>query len=119
MLNFKGKCSLRRSLASKCPLFTAWFLPFAILFAVEDDLHDVISAVADLAGRWQEFGIALKLRISDLNAIHSTSAQSTNVCLRKMLTLWLRQNYNVCITLIYLVLNVWSVHWATILPKPI
>ena len=95
MLNFNEKCSLRRSLASKCPLFTAWFLPFAILFADEDDLHGVISAVEDLAGRWQEFGIALKLRISDLDAIHSTSAQSPDVCLRKMLTLWLRQNYNV------------------------
>ena len=75
----------------------------------------MISAVADLAGRWQELGIALKLRQGDLDTMYSTSAQSPDSCLRKMLTLWLKQSYNVCITNIYLVLKFWSAHWAVIL----
>ena len=74
----------------------------------------MISAVAGLAGRWQELGIALKLRQGDLDTIYSTSAQSPDGYLRKMLTLWLKQSYNVCITNT-LVLKFWSAHWAVIL----
>ena len=70
------------------------------LLADEDDLHDVISAVADLAGRWQDLGTSLRLRSGDLDSIFSASAHTPRNCLRKVLTLWLRQNYNVCITLI-------------------
>ena len=66
----------------------------------------MISAVADIAGRLYELGIALKLRPSDLDAIFSDSAQSPSGCLRKVLTLWLRQKYNVCIMLAYFVLKV-------------
>ena len=82
--------------------------------ADEDDLHGVISAVVGLAGRWQELGIALKLRQGDLDTI-STSAQSPDGYLRKLLTLWLKQSYNVCITIIHLVMEFWSAHWAVIL----
>ena len=67
------------------------------LLADEDDLHDVISAVTGLAGRWQHLGSSLRLRSSDLEAILSASAHSPSDCLRKVLTLWLRQSYNVCI----------------------
>ena len=69
--------------------------------ADEDDFHDVISAVTNLAGRWQHLGSSLRLRPGDLDAILSASAHSPSDSLRKVLTLWLRQNYNVCITLIY------------------
>ena len=65
----------------------------------------MISAVVDLAGRWEELGSSLRLRSGDLDAIHSASAHSPSGCLRKVLLSWLKQNYNVCITLIYLVLN--------------
>ena len=75
---------------------------YVFLPADEDDLHDVISAVTDLAGRWQHLGIALRLRSGDLESILSASAHSPSDCLRKLLTLWLKQNYNVCITLIYI-----------------
>ena len=71
------------------------------LLADEDDFHDVISAVTNLAGRWQHLGSSLRLRPGDLDAILSASAHSPSDSLRKVLTLWLRQNYNVCITLIY------------------
>ena len=65
----------------------------------EDDLRDVRSAVADLAGRWKDFGISLGLRTSDLNIIESDSPHSPDECLREMLHLWLRQHYNVSGTL--------------------
>ena len=68
------------------------------LLADEDDLHDVISAVTGLSGRWQDLGTSLRLRSSDLDSIFSASAQTPRDCLRKVVTLWLRQSYNVCIT---------------------
>ena len=73
----------------------------ATLLADDDDLHDVISAVTGLDGRWQHLGSSLRLRSGDLEAILSASAHSPSDCLRKVLTLWLRQSYNVCITLIH------------------
>ena len=39
------------------------------LLADVDDLHDVISAVTKLAGRWQDLGIALRLHSGDLDAM--------------------------------------------------
>ena len=64
--------------------------------ADEDDLRDVRSAVADLAGRWKDLGISLGVRAGDLYAI---PLHSPNECLREMLCLWLRQSYNVSGTL--------------------
>ena len=64
--------------------------------AGEDDLRDVRSAVADLAGRWEDLGISLGVRPGDLGTILSASAHSPSSCLREMLLLWLRQSYNVC-----------------------
>ena len=66
-----------------------------LLLADEDDLNDVRSAVADLAGRWRDLGDSLGIRSGDLDAILSSSAHSPNDCLRTVLTLWLRQNYKV------------------------
>ena len=64
----------------------------SVLLAGEDDLLDVISAVADLAGRWKGLGISLGICLSDLDAI---LFPSPNDCLREILALWLKQNYNV------------------------
>ena len=74
----------------------------ATLLADDDDLHDVISAVTGLDGRWQHLGSSLRLRPGDLEPMLSASAHSPSDCLRKVLTLWLRQSYNVCITLIHI-----------------
>ena len=51
--------------------------------------------MADLTGRWQDLGVSMGIRPGDLEAIISASAHSPSDCLRKVLTLWLRQNYKV------------------------
>ena len=63
----------------------------------EEDLRDVRSAVADLAGSWKDLGISLGIRSSKLDAILYHSASN---CLREMLTLWLRQSYRVSVIII-------------------
>ena len=55
----------------------------------EDDLQDVRSAVANLAGRWKDLGISLGINSSKLDTINSADG------LREMLTLWLKQSYDV------------------------
>ena len=67
--------------------------------AGEDDLRDVIQSVVVLAGRWEDLGLCLRLRIIDLHAIQSNYPHSSNECLREMLCLWLRQCYSVSATL--------------------
>ena len=71
------------------------------LLVDEDDLRDVKSAVADLAGKWKDLGISLGIRLSELNAILSTSPHSPSDCLSEMLALWLKQCYNVRTKLIH------------------
>ena len=70
--------------------------------ADQDDLQDVRSAVADLAGKWKDLGISLGIRLCDLDAIISGGTNSPSERLREMLILWLKQSYNVCTTLIFM-----------------
>ena len=67
-----------------------------LILTGEDDLQEVRSAVADLAGKWKDLGISLGVRFSDLDAIHFLSPSE---CLREMLAMWLKQSYNVRTTL--------------------
>ena len=62
----------------------------------EDDFKDVKQEVIDLAGRWQDLGSSLGIRMSDMETIQSAHASSPSDCLSKMLTIWLRQSYKVC-----------------------
>ena len=73
---------------------------FKLILADGDDLQDVRLAVADLAARWQDLGISLGISSSDLDAILSANPQFPSDCLREMLTLWLKQNYNVRTSLV-------------------
>ena len=66
-----------------------------LVLAGEDDLRDVKSAVADLAGRWKDLGISLGLCVGDLNTILSANPHSPSNCLSEMLLQWLTQSYNV------------------------
>ena len=72
-----------------------------LLLAGEDDLRDVRSAVADLAGEWMNLGISLGVRKSGLDPVQSANPHSSSNCLREMLTLWLRQSCNVSTTFIF------------------
>ena len=67
----------------------------------EDDLRDVRSAVADLAGGWMDLGISLGVRKSGLDSIQSANPHSPSNCLREMLTLWLRKSCIVSTTFIF------------------
>ena len=67
------------------------------LLVGEDDLRDVKSALANLAGGWKDLGISLGIRFSDLHAI---PISSPNDSLREMLALWLKQSYNVRTTVV-------------------
>ena len=75
------------------------------MFTDEDDLRDVISAVMSLAGRGKDLGISLGLRAGDLDIILSNNPHSCSDRLREVLALWLRQSYNVRITLIYIIIH--------------
>ena len=79
----------------------------------EDDLRDVRSSVADLAGRWKDFGIALGIRLSKLDELNSHSPSES---LREMLALWLRQNYNVktIITISYFFFSSYTRHTSLV-----
>ena len=63
-----------------------------LLLTGEDDIQDVRSAVDDLAKGWKDLGLSLGIRLGDLDNIPSTSPRE---CLREMLAMWLKQNYNV------------------------
>ena len=72
------------------------------LLAGEDDLRDVMSAVTSLTERWKDLGISLGVHVRDLNTVLSNNPHSSSACLREGVTLWLRQSYNVCVTLVYI-----------------
>ena len=66
-----------------------------ILLVGENDLRAVKTAVADLAAKWHDFGLALGIRNCDLESIRSYSNHTASERLRKMLAQWLKQNYDV------------------------
>ena len=83
-------------------LFASYHVVFLLVcyhhvlqLADEYDLRDVRSAVADLTAEWMNLGISLGVRKSDLDRILSANPKSPSDSLREMLTLWLRQGYNV------------------------
>ena len=46
-----------------------------------------------MAARWKDIGLALRLDPDKLDEIENDNRNSSN-CLTKMLTLWLKKNYN-------------------------
>ena len=57
-----------------------------------------MTAVTDLAGKWNSLGVSLGMRAGDLEAILPANPHSPTNCLMEMLLRWLRQSYNVCTT---------------------
>ena len=66
-----------------------------ILLAGENELGPVNAAVADLAAKWKDLGLTLGIRKSHLDAIPLSGNPTASDCLREMLALWLKQNYDV------------------------
>ena len=62
-------------------------------FADMDDLFDVNSELQPVAARWKHFGLALRLNPDKLDEIEKDNRDSGD-CLTKVLTLWLKKNYN-------------------------
>ena len=86
-----------------------------LILTGEDDLRDVRSAVSDLAGNWKDLGDCLRIRLSDLANIRFPSPSE---CLREVLTLWLKQCYNVRTTLVHcLPIHIYYTKYTTLAAK--
>ena len=60
-----------------------------------NDLYDVFKKLTDVADKWKNIGLALRLRPSELNRISSNKSSDVIDCLRDMLELWLNKTYDV------------------------
>ena len=58
-----------------------------------DDLFDVTQELQPVTARWKQFGLALRLDPDKLDVIEKDNRDSGD-CLTKVLTLWLKKNYN-------------------------
>eukprot|EP00731_Ephydatia_muelleri_P005999 Em0003g247a len=61
----------------------------------EDNLVDVIEEVMDVAARWRSVGLALRLRVAELDTISSKNHTDPTECLKDMLLAWVQQHYNI------------------------
>ena len=66
-----------------------------LLLSGVEDLHDVILSLRDVADRWLDLGICLRIDLLDLEVIRAENRHSTRDHLRDMLLIWLRQGYGV------------------------
>ena len=64
------------------------------IYAGINDLFDVATELDDVANKWKEIGLALRLRDSALTVIEE-EGKSVHGCLKEMLKLWLKQSYDV------------------------
>ena len=60
----------------------------------EDDLLDVKKEVMDLASRWKDLGLALRVRRPVLDTISSKNHHNPVDCLGDMLLVWLQGQYD-------------------------
>lgn len=56
-----------------------------------DDLFDIYSEVTDVAAKWKNFGLALRLRPDQLETIEANPHTTVEDCLRSVLSEWLKQ----------------------------
>jgi len=60
----------------------------------EDDLIDTIKVLTDVAAKWRNIGIFLRIRPSQLETIQ-VQGYTPMESMREMLITWLQRNYNV------------------------
>ena len=56
-----------------------------------DDLKDIVSEIRETRCQWENIGLQLEIKKSDLEAIDKENRGDTQKCLTEMLTHWLRQ----------------------------
>ena len=56
-----------------------------------DDLYDVLEQLHEVRAKWYDLGGSLKLRASTLDAIKVEHRNAPDICLREMISYWLRQ----------------------------
>ena len=56
-----------------------------------DDLYDVFDQLHEVRAKWYDLGGSLKLEVSTLDAIELEHRNTPHICLRKMISHWLRQ----------------------------
>ena len=57
---------------------------------VPDNLKDVQDLVWDVRTKWDDLGLELGIKISDLEMIEKNCNKDVNSCFKKMLLMWLR-----------------------------
>ena len=56
-----------------------------------DDLYDVLDQLHEVRAKWYDLGGSLKVRASTLDAIKVEHRNAPDICLREMISHWLRQ----------------------------
>ena len=56
-----------------------------------DNLYDVLEQLHEVRAKWYDLGGSLKLDVSTLDAIEVKHRNAPDVCLREMISHWLRQ----------------------------
>ena len=59
-----------------------------------DDLFDVLCELDEVAHRWRQLGLALRLKPSTLAKIKKEQREDVSCCLSEVVTEWLKQSYN-------------------------
>ena len=62
------------------------------IIAEIDDLKDVLEAVNDVASNWDNLGMVLKIKDSELGIIKADHKDSVRDCLKEVVSLWLKGN---------------------------
>ena len=66
-----------------------------IITVAEDDLFDVYQEMIPLASKWQDIALAMGIKQSDIDTIHSQYPRLPCDCLKAALGKWLKKGYNV------------------------
>ena len=70
---------------------THFFFYDKLTSELDDDLSDVLQELNRVSAKWNDIGIALRLKT---NTLEGFKGPDPSVCLRLVVTEWLRKNYN-------------------------
>ncbi len=70
-------------------------MQLVLFYADDDDLGDLMAAMAPAASKWNLIGTAFRLKSDRLDQIGAACPGSPEECLLKVFREWLHRNYNV------------------------